>query len=447
MLESLRGRLILWYTLVLGMLILIYAGMVTYAYWTSLVEGLDAALATTATSIAQSISADESGTFDLNFPPRFRETAFGAGAEGTYYVVWNRRGALVDRSESASELPAPAGPGPRTRGDARETVISGPGDSRILVGRPLTSVYASVRSLGLRTAAAGALLLVLSIAGGSFLAARALEPVARISSTARTMVGGNLAARIPIEDTDSELEDVARALNTTFDRLQAALEQQRQFTADASHEFRTPLAVLRAEFDWALKRPRSDAEYRDAIIKANQAVHRLADLSNRLLTLARGHHAPGTTAARINLAELMADTMRLLAPLAEQRDVTIEADLQPAWIHGDRGLLADAFSNLITNAVTYNQPGGHVAVRTGTAGDGSEVVVRDTGIGIAASDLPHIFDRFFRADRARSRESGGSGLGLAIVKAVVTAHQGAISCRSQPGEGSEFTLRFPPATT
>jgi two-component system, OmpR family, sensor kinase len=443
MLESIRGRLLLWYSLVMMILIAMYAGMVTYAYWSSLIDGVDAALHATAATIATAISPDASGTLDLNFPPEFRNTAFGAEAGGVYYIVWNSAGQLIDRSQAAPTFSAPPAAGVASRGAAREVVSPGPNASRILVGRPLAPVHAAVRALALRIAAAGGLLLVLSLAGGSFLAGRALEPIARISKTAGAMIGGDLMARIPIEDTDSELEQVARALNTTFDRLQTALEQQRQFTADASHEYRTPLAVLRAEFDWVLKRPRSEADYRLTIAKASQAVERLTDISDRLLTIARGHHASDSGWTLIDLSTVMAETVRLLYPLANDHQVVLAVDLDIAWIRGDRGLLADAFANVVSNAISYNRSGGRVTITVGTDADTAVVVVRDTGVGIAAEDLPRVFDRFYRADRSRGRESGGAGLGLAIVKAVVTAHRGSVACSSELGVGSEFSLRFP----
>jgi len=445
MLESLRSRLLLWYTLVLMVLVGVYAGIVTYAYWRSLILDLDAALNATGEIIAASVSPDISGTFDLNFPPRFRETAFGPDAEGTYYILWNADGGIIDRSEFAPSTPVLPAFGAVTRSRRHEVTLAGPGGMYILVGRPLDGPYSSVRTLGLTIAAAGGIVLVLAFAGGTFLAGRALAPIARISATAGAMVGGDLTARIPVEDTDSELELVARALNSAFARLQMALEQQRRFTADASHEFRTPLATLRAEFEWALKRNRSDDEYRATIAKAHQGVQRLTDLADRLLILARGQHATADHPQTVDFAGVVNETVRLLLPIAQQHGVRIDTTVTPAWVSGDRDLLVNAISNLIMNAIRYNRPDGSISVIAGQDGDTAQVVVADTGVGIAQEDLPRIFERFYRADQSRGRAGGGAGLGLAIVKEIVDAHRGTVTCLSTIGVGTEVTVRLPVA--
>jgi heavy metal sensor kinase len=444
MLESIRARLLLWYTLVLTVLIALYAGAVTYTYFRSLVAGVDTALRPIATTIAQSLAQGGSGTLDLNFPAEFRESTFGPDAAGTYYIVWNDRGGLVDRSASAPASVQPV-PGFSTRAGARELVVDAAGGARILVGRPLAPVYQAVRSLALTVTVAGGVILLLSFAGGSFLAGRALAPVARISRTAGAMIGGDLGARIPVQDTDSELEQVAQALNGAFDRLQLAVERQRQFTADASHEFRPPLATLRAEVEWAVKRPRSEAEYRETLAKAHQMVQRLTDISDRLLTLARSETIGSSTAA-VDLSRVAAGAVQMLAPLAAERAIQIATDLEPASIDGDASLLTDAMSNLIVNAIRYNRPGGRVAVAVHPRGDAAEVIVSDTGIGISEANLPRVFDRFYRADPARGRDdgwAGGAGLGLAIVRQIVDAHHGTVTCTSTPDVGTTFTLRFP----
>lgn len=448
MLESIRARLLLWYTLVLTLLIVLYAGAVTYVYFRTLVSGVDLTLTSIANTIVQSLAPGASGTLDLNFPPQFRESTFGPTSQGTYYVVWNGNGDLLDRSGSEATPPPRPAPGAKTREGARELVLDGPDGARILVGQPLTPVYQAVRSLALTIAGAGGAVLLLSFAGGFFLASRALAPVARISRTAGAMIGGDLSARIPVQDTDSELEQVAQALNGAFDRLQTAVERQRQFTADASHEFRTPLATLRAEFEWALKRPRSEADYRDTIGKAHETVQRLTDIADRLLTLARRESAESPSDDFVDLSRVSAETVRLLQPLAAERGIAIDTELAPASVEGDSRLLAEALSNLITNAIRYNHPNGRITVSVRRDGEQAEVVVRDTGIGISKADLPRIFDRFYRADRSRGRDEGsggGAGLGLAIVKQIVDAHRGTVTCASTPEVGTTFTLRFPAA--
>lgn len=442
MLESIRSRLLLWYTLVLTLLIAIYAGAVTIAYRQSLLMDVDSGLVTVARVVNQSLLPDPSGAFDVNFPPDFRETVFGVETD-TYFIVWNARGGVVDRSEDAPDDPPRPEPGVVTTRDARELVLDGPANSRVMVGRRLTEVNAAVRSLGVTIAAVASVILLLSFAGGWFLAGRALAPIARISGTAGAMAGGDLSARIPVEDTDSELEQVARALNSAFDRLQSTLERERQFTADASHEFRTPLAIMRTEFEWALKRERTPEEYRSAIATAQQVVQRLTDVSDRLLTLARGRHGAGGGASPQDLQAVLGEAVSLLHPLAAEAGVALTAAVERMDVNGDRALLIDAFSNVVANAIRYNRADGRVAVQARRDGQHAQVVITDSGIGIDGADLPHIFERFYRADRSRGRDSGGAGLGLAIAKEIVVAHGGTITCVSEPGAGSAFTIRLP----
>ena len=444
MVESLRARLLLWHTLLFSLLIVLYAGTVTYVYWQSLVRDVDTALATTAATMVRAFSPDpdEPGAVDLNFPPQFVETEFLQSTTGAYYIVWNGDGQIVDQSDGAAAPRAMPPPGAATVEGRRELVIEAPGPSRILVGRRLDTVYAELRSLGLTIGAAGGAVLLLSLAAGSFLAGRALAPIARINRTAGAMVGGDLDARIPVHATDSELEHVARALNEAFDRMHAAAEAQRHFTADASHELRTPLATLRAEFDWALLRPRSEAEYRASIVKGQQAVERLTQIANRLLTLLTPS-APTEGRQRLDLAVLLSEVIGLITPRAKANDIRVQCTLREAFIKADRSRLADAFSNLLKNAVEYNQPGGEVSVLVSQTPAAAEVTIRDTGIGISAEDLPRIFERFYRADRSRNRQAGGAGLGLAIVKQTIEQHGGTVTVTSTPGAGTEFVVRLP----
>ena len=449
MLESLRARLLLWYSLILLLLVAIYAAAVTSVYRRTLIDRVDTDLAGIADVIVESVVPDPEGTFDLNFPPEFRDAVFLDQPPGDrVYAIWDAEGALVDQVGFFDEPPVNRGPGLLTRDGRRELVVDAPGPSRILVGQSLGPTEDAVRSLVLTVAGAGAGVLLLSLAGGWFLAGRALAPIARISRTASAMIGGDLNARIPVKDTDSELEQVARALNEAFDRMHTAADLQRQFTADASHEFRTPLATLRAEFEWALKRPRTSDEYRGAIEKATKSVSRMTEIADRLLLLVRSEQASGqATRARLDLADVVSTAIELVAPLAQMQSVTLHTDLQPAAVRGDRSLLLDACSNLAKNAVEYNRAGGEVLVRLTREGTDAVLSVRDTGMGIDAADLPHVFERFYRADRSRNRHAGGAGLGLAIVKKVIEDHGGSVSCRSTVGQGAEFVVRLPLAPT
>jgi signal transduction histidine kinase len=439
--RSLRATLLIWYTLVLSILIVVYAATVTYRYSQSLIGQVDAELAATTRMLSGALTPDIDGTFDFSVPPSFRASVPEDPAARTYYAVWNLQGELVDQSEPGSTPPAMPDVGIGSRLGQREVVIEVPGQARILAGRRLDATYAAVRTVGLGVAYSGGLVLMLSLIGGFFLAGRALAPVAQISRTAGAMIGGDLDARIPVKGTASELEQVARALNEAFDRMRVAADRQRQFTADASHELRTPLATLGAEFEWALARPRSAAEYKSSIEKGQRAVERMTELAGRLLTLVSPGGGPDIDRTTFDLATVVSAVVDLLKPLASGHSVTIEASYGSARVSGVRNLLADAFSNLLKNAIEYNRPGGHVYVAITADAGWAVTTIRDTGSGIDAADLPHIFGRFYRADRSRTR--GGAGLGLAIVKSVVEGHGGSVTCSSTPVVGTEFQVRLP----
>jgi heavy metal sensor kinase len=258
------------------------------------------------------------------------------------------------------------------------------------------------------------------------------------------MSAGDLSARIPVERIDAELAEVAGALNQAFDRLQRLLEQQRRFTADASHELRTPLATLSTEVDWALTRERKGDEYRSALETCRRAATRMRTVVEGLLTLARAD--AGELRLRrvpLPLDQIIEEALVLLRPLAERKGVCLEVRSAPLHVAADADRLREALTNLIANAIQYGGSGSRVYIEMDDEGSDARVRVRDTGPGIGPEDLPHIFKRFYRADKARAREAGGAGLGLAVTKHIVEAHGGSVVCHSQPGQGAEFVVRLP----
>jgi heavy metal sensor kinase len=376
-------------------------------------------------------------------PSEYRQED-GAPPPQTYYAVWNREGELVDRSEGDEAIPRPPGPVVRTRSGRRELAVTGADAAIVLVGRDLGDARRDVLAFASTAAAGGVAALVVSLVGGWFLVGRALAPVSRISQAAAAMSAGDLTARIAVERTENELEQVALALNQAFDRLHLALENERRFTADASHELRTPLTTLSTEVEWALARDRSGDEYRRSLETARRAADRMRRVVERLLTLARADSgAMSLQRATVGLAPVVSDALAIVRPLADQKHVTIEARLDAATVVGDRDRLTDLVTNLFSNAIQYNRSGGQVTVELWPDGGDACLRVRDTGTGIAPDDLPRIFDRFYRADKARAAHSGGAGLGLAIAKWIVEAHGGRIACQSTAGQGTEVLVRLP----
>ena len=275
---------------------------------------------------------------------------------------------------------------------------------------------------------------------------RRLRPIATMCQTVAGITASSLSRRIDLEGVDTELGELGGLLNTMLGRLEASFDQQARFTADASHELRTPLAVVLTQVELALARPRSADEYRDALEACGRAARRMKGLVDDLLTLARAD--AGKLELRwepVELGPIVDECAGMLGPLAEGRGVCVVVNAGVAPLEADPERLARVVTNLLSNAILYNRPGGRVTLSVVAEGDAVVLTVADTGVGIPEGDLPRVFDRFFRVDKARSRESGGSGLGLAICKSIVEAHGGTIILASQPGKGTEVIVRLPRA--
>lgn len=442
--SSLRVQLLAWYSLILAVVIATFAATVGYLLWRSRVADVDARLQASAAALLGGLRPAGGGGFDLDLPLEYQPGDAASPAPPTYYAVWTAQGAIVDRSPTAPDIPAPRAPGYRTRDGHRELASVGAQRALVLVGRDLDEARAAVQAFARTAAVGGTMALLVSIAGGWFLIGRALAPVSRINRAAAAMAAGDLGARIAVERTENELEQVARALNGAFDRLGHALDSQRRFTTDASHELRTPLATIAAELEWALARPRTMHQYRDSLLTCQRATGRMTRLVARLLTLARADHgAIDLDRAPVALPAVVHDAVALIRPLAVRRGVTIETKLEAIDVAGDRGRLVELVTNLCANAVEYNRDGGHVAIEVWPDGADGCLRVRDSGVGIGEEDLPRVFERFYRPDRARAHRTGGAGLGLAIAKWIAEAHGGGISCRSTVGEGTEMLVRLP----
>ena len=393
------------------------------------------------------------------FPP-LREFRLGPGRaalfEGDpnafYYVVWLRDGHELSRSATAPadvRLPERIGsiglaPMIRMRGKIREFYQFTPPGECILVGRSIAPELANLHQFALVLTGLGGAVLVLGLAGGWWLATRAIRPIDDISATASKIATGDLSHRINTDDTDNELGQLAGVLNSTFARLESAFARQQQFTADASHELRTPIAVILSQTQATLARERSSGEYRDSLEACQRAAQRMRRLTESLLALARldaGQDA--LKRERIDLSRIAKECSDLLRPLAEEHRITLHSELTAAECLGDSESLAQVVTNFLTNAILHNQSDGEVRVTTRRENDVVLLTVADSGPGIPAEDLPRIFERFYRADQSRTRATGGTGLGLAICKAIVDAHGGTLEVASTPGQGSAFTLRMP----
>jgi two-component system heavy metal sensor histidine kinase CusS len=312
----------------------------------------------------------------------------------------------------------------------------------VIVGQSLGSVYGDLRRLAASLLIASAIGAAFALPVAVWLRRQLSQSIRRIDETARALAPGK-PTRIDAANVVEELAGVAGTLNAAFDRLEQALARERQLTSDASHELRTPVTTLVAETQWALGRERTAEEYRRSLeVCARQGI-RMKDLVESLLTLARleGGMLPPAK-GHVELRGIADETVAELEPLARHHGVRIVVRGNAvAW--ADRVQMRILMSNLVSNAIRYNQPDGEVRVEV-SAHDGRAVLsVSDTGPGLDPAVAARTFERFWRADPARSARDGGSGLGLSITKAIVDAHAGTIDVRSARGEGTTFRVALP----
>jgi two-component system, OmpR family, sensor kinase len=390
---------------------------------------------------------DTNGFYFVIFRPDRFELARSTNAPvGDHYPLPHSR--VITRVVNNAPVPpelrrAPPQPEPpEMRGMYRESAIFLPMGETVVVGRSIAPELRELRSIAWMLTGVGAGILLLGLVGGWWLASRAIRPIEDISATAVKISGGDLAQRINVGETESELGRLASVLNSTFARLDAAFAQQRQFTSDAAHELRTPVSVMLTQTQTTLNRERSVVEYRETVESCQRAAQRMRRLIESLLELAKLEAGQQPMRqARFDLGHTARDCVALIEPLAVARHVKITCNVTPLECLGDSERLAQVITNLLTNAITYNKENGEVRVE-GEKKDGSVILrVSDTGMGISAEDLPRVFDRFYRVDS--SRTSGNTGLGLAISKAIVEAHGGQIEVTSQPNAGTVFTVRLP----
>jgi len=375
----------------------------------------------------------------------------GSPKDAAYFVVWHRDGFRGPHSTNAPpDLPRPvrsaAARETRQRGTLRERIHFTPPGEIMLVGRDIGAELSEIQRFAWLLAGAAGVVLSLGLTGGWWISTRSLRPIGEISAAAGQIAAGDLARRIETADTSSELGDLARVLNGTFARLEASFARQAEFTADAAHELRTPVAVILMHVQNALSAPCANDEHREALEAIERGGRRLRTLIESLMVLARIDSGEGAGARQpCDLAGIAGEVVASLQPLARERGVTLETSLEAAPCLGDASQLERVVTNLAGNAIHYNRPGGGVRVATGpgAAPDQIALTVTDTGIGIAAEELPRIFERFYRADQARTHAAGHTGLGLAITKAVVVAHHGTVTAASTPGSGSTFTVLLP----
>jgi heavy metal sensor kinase len=313
------------------------------------------------------------------------------------------------------------------------------------VGVSLASMDAALahyrESLWWRVTAA----LAITVFASWWLSAFALRPLSQIAEATREIDVGTLDRRLPVRGTGDELDRVAVAFNDTLGHLEHSVAEMRQFSAALAHELRTPLAVLRGEIELAMRAPDAREAQRTAFASQMEEIDRLTQLIDQILTLARAEAGQiRLTRAPVDLSALAHSLVEQLEPVADARSIALTCEASDAVIvMGDRGWLQRLLLNLLDNALKFTPAHGRVAVRVSRDAQAALIAVRDTGVGLSTDDLARVFQRFFRADPARSTSRPGAGLGLSLVQWIAGQHHGTVKVRSRPGEGSTFTVTLP----
>jgi len=432
--RSIRFRLTVWYAAVLTGGLALFGGLLWVSLRHRLLADIDRELAGRASRLEFFIrnEATEPGVDMADELQDFCQ----ALPETSYVGLRSAGGFSFHYPSSATGVP------PRSRMLQRQFLVNGEMFD-LQLGAPAQDVRYVLGLLRLLLWGLVPVVGAIACIGGYWLSGRALKPVQDVTAAALMISIENLSGRLPVPATGDEIARLAEVLNSMLGRLESAVKTLSQFAADASHELRTPLAVIRTTAELALRRGRPPESYRESLDTVVTESERMTQLVEDLLTLARSD----TTVASmprlpVDLRDILRAVHAEMASLSDKRRIQVQLSLaeEPAVVAGNRPALHRLFVLLLDNAVKYSHAGGSVLVNLGRVEGRLGVTIRDFGTGIAEADLPHIFERFYRADRARS--GGGHGLGLPLAETIARAHGATIEVRSTVGEGSSFRVIF-----
>lgn len=463
---SFRARLTIRSTVAFGCVLILASIAIYLGTRAFLIADLDAQLRTLAgTELASAVDGSGGVHFhefpadevDGAFASKFAQLYDGSGALITQSAVLKQAPPLVSRDRQAAALAGStpvfsvevAGRPARmialpTRKDGQPFVVA--------VGLFTETIVATLTRLAWLLALVSAVGLLLTALLGYALATRALAPVAHVTARAAQITSGDFSARLDTPVVDDELGRMTRLLNEMLERLHAALEANRRFAADASHELRSPLTAMLGEIDVTLKRSRSEADYRESLSIVRDRIKQLTDMTEQLMILVRAQEGLSVSATEVSLDTLLNDVAQALAPLAAERNITVAlAPMNGIVVYADRGLATRIFDNVMRNAIQYNQPGGRVSVSARIEDSGASewtsaqavVQISDTGVGVPSGDRERIFQRFYRVERSRNRRTGGAGLGLAIASEAARLFGGHIHVLQSSAEGTTMEIRLP----
>lgn len=482
--RSLRFKLTLWYVLILGFLLISFSTLLYLTLSRSLYRDVDHKLRALAELIALE-STSSSSKFGFSNIDQTLEASMNLKPIGKFIQVLDESGRIGRTSENLKSIQLPISLNALRNGSKglityetnrsiRNTplrIITYPVKEQnqvakmIQVASSLEDVEDALNTLMLILMVTVPSVLLIASLGGLFLANKALKPVDRITQTARMITSQNLNQRIQTLKVKDEISRLIDTFNDMISRLDQSFRQVKQFTTDASHELKTPLTILKGEVEVALRKKREPQEYEQILESNLEEIDRMTKIVDDLLLLSKADIGEiRLNRENIDLNRFISGLTEQMKILAQPKNIRIEtSNLQESGeqeihIWGDALRMRELFINLIDNGIKYTEPGGAILITLAKETNGcatpampqdqpikryAKITVADTGIGIAKEDQEKIFNRFFRVDKARSREQGGSGLGLSICKWIVEAHQGEITVESEPGKGSAFIVRLP----
>ena len=441
--KSIRTRLTLWYLVVIVILLLVFSGVAYFMLDYNLYQNLDNSLQNRSLELKASatgivpkenellLSFDSSGNLTNEYGP---EINLAGVAPMVQLALSGQDSYLTTQTIDKQAVRLYA------------SIIRLPFNNQIaiVIGQVTTNITSTLTTFRYVLLIAIVGVIILAGIGGLFLASRVLKPVEQITQAAQKIEESDLSQRIAVKN-DDELGRLAATLNDMIARLEEAFNRQRQFTADASHELRTPLAIMQAEATLALSKERTEADYRKSLETISQESTYMSSVIGKLLFLARSDAGKEQLNFEdVDLKDLITGLSTNIEALAMDKGIKFAVDAQESLIvNGDKVKLRQLFINILENAVRYTPTGGNISVSLVRKESNTLTAISDTGIGIPSEHLPHIFERFYRVDKARSRADGGVGLGMAIAKYIADSHGGKIEVESQLGKGTTFYITIP----
>ena len=455
---SIRARLTLWYSSLLALTLLLLGGVCYGLLSYGLAKEVDASLQSVGRVLEQ--RSQGRGTFPPSEIDEVFRRFFGFSPWERYFGLFDPGGRMDSGSGKLRLSPEAM----KNAAEGRSTfetihglaeypvriltlpvVRSGRLVNLIQVGMSLENMNATRRRFLLTLSAVFPVALLFAAGGGWLLARRALKPVERMAEAARRISVESLAERLTDPGAGDELSRLAQTLNEMLERLEKSFHQVRQFSADASHELKTPLTILKGEMEVGLRMVRTVEEYRGILESGLEEIDRISSLVDGLLLLSRAEaRALKMEWKEVALLPLVEEVYEQSRAAASGRGVTLSLGARAALpTQGDSGHLRRALQNLVDNGIKYTPAGGRVTLALERKGDWASMVIEDTGIGIREEDRSRVFERFYRSQEALSTGEGGHGLGLCIARSIVEAHGGKIELESTPGQGSRFTILLP----